>query len=203
MKCGIDEAGRGPLIGPMVMAILCGDDQTLRELHVKDSKQLTPAGRMNIYKKLKEEKHKYLIIQPSEIDSYVKLKKLNVLEENYAVELASVVPPDAEIYVDSFDVNEIRLQEKLKIRTEREIICKHKADVIYPQVSGASIIAKVIRDTEIEKLHKIYGDFGSGYPSDSRTINFVKKAIADKKDINPIVRHEWKTYRNLTRKAYF
>ena len=79
----------------------------------------------------------------------------------------------------------------------RKIICRHKADEIYPAVSAASIVAKVIRDREIEKLHEKYGDFGSGYPSDPRTINFVKNSIQNKIDIDKIVRHQWKTYKSM------
>ncbi len=58
-------------------------------------------------------------------------------------------------------------------------------------------MAKVIRDSEIEKLHDKFGDFGSGYPSDPRTVHFVENAIKDHVNIDSIVRHEWKTYKNM------
>ncbi|MEM0139423.1 MAG: ribonuclease HII [Ferroplasma sp.] len=203
MACGIDEAGRGPVIGPMVMAILCGSDKELNEIGVKDSKQLSPASRSRMFMQLESFEHRYFIISPEEIDNYVKNKKLNVLEENYAIRLASHVGNNSRIYVDSFDVNELRLQEKLIAGTGADIICKHKADEIYPQVSGASIIAKVIRDNEIEKLHKIYGDFGSGYPSDPKTVKFLNDSIKNGKDIDSIARHQWKTYKKLFNHAFF
>ncbi|KJE49613.1 MULTISPECIES: ribonuclease HII [Acidiplasma] len=198
MDCGIDEAGRGPVIGPMVMAILCSDE-SIKSLGVRDSKQLSPFQRNKLFEDLKNMENNYVIIQPYEIDNYVKKNQLNILELKYAIYLIDSVKCE-NIYVDAFDVNEIRLEDELKRRTGKNITCRHKADSIYPVVSGASIIAKVIRDSEIEKLHKIYGNFGSGYPSDPRTINFLKNAIENHMDIDGIVRKEWKTYKNLLNK---
>jgi ribonuclease HII len=199
-ECGIDEAGRGPLIGPMVMAILCGDRKELENIGVADSKKLSPRRRERLYLDLKAFKQAYVIIEPSEIDSYVEHKKLNEMEEIYAKKLISRAPEGAIVYVDSFDVNEARLQSKLRANANNEIICRHKADEIYPSVSAASIIAKVLRDREIEKLHGEYGDFGSGYPADPRTIGFVENAIKNGNNIDKIVRHQWKTYKNMLNK---
>ncbi|MCL4453951.1 ribonuclease HII [Ferroplasma sp.] len=196
-KCGIDEAGRGPLIGPMVMAVVCGNSSDLKHIGVADSKKLSPKRRESIYKELSGFMQNHIIISPAEIDSYVRDKKLNVMEEHYALQLISLLPADSVIYVDSFDVDESRLESKLQSASGREIICRHHADDIYPQVSAASIVAKVIRDSEIEKLHDKFGDFGSGYPSDPRTVHFVENAIKDHVNIDSIVRHEWKTYKNM------
>ncbi|WP_337860540.1 ribonuclease HII [Ferroplasma sp.] len=199
-ECGIDEAGRGPLIGPMVMAILCGESKTLKTLGVADSKKLSPQRRESLFIKLKDFNYNYVVISPSEIDKYVMGQRLNELEELYASKLASMAPENHVIYIDSFDVNEERLQIKLEKNTGRKIICRHKADEIYPPVSAASIIAKVTRDHEIEKLHDEYGDFGSGYPSDSRTVNFVEDALKNGINIDKIVRHQWKTWKNMLNK---
>jgi ribonuclease HII len=196
-ECGIDEAGRGPLIGPMVMAIVCGDNKSLEDIGVADSKKLSPQRREHLFAQLQSYKHNFLIINPDEIDRYVEHQRLNELEELYASKLISCAPADNIIYVDSFDVNELRLQSKLIEISKKKIVCRHKADEIYPCVSAASIIAKVIRDHEIAKLHVKYGDFGSGYPSDPRTINFVKNALKNGINIDGIVRHQWKTYKNM------
>ena len=173
-ECGIDEAGRGPLIGPMVMAVLCGDNNELKHLGVADSKKLSPERREFLYTQLAGFKQNFIIIGPREIDTYVKDKKLNIMEEIYAKKLILSLHENSRVYVDSFDVNEGRLEAKLRESTGKEVICRHHADVIYPQVSAASIIAKVVRDREIEKLHGKFGDFGSGYPSDPRTVHFVE-----------------------------
>lgn len=196
-ECGIDEAGRGPLIGPMVMAIVCGDGNDLKRIGVADSKKLSPRRREFIYSRLAGFRQKHILISPGEIDRYVKDKKLNVMEEVFALQLISSVPESQKVYVDSFDVNESRLENKLRLASGREIICRHHADDTYAQVSAASIVAKVVRDREIEKLHDKFGNFGSGYPSDPRTINFVENAIKNNINIDSIVRHEWKTYKNM------
>ncbi len=198
--CGIDEAGRGPVIGPMVMAILCGNEETIKNLGVRDSKKLSPSRRLYLYGELIKYKYKFYIISPAEIDKYVREKKLNILEEKYAMMLINHAEND--VYIDCFDTDEKRLENKLIFETKKKITCKHHADNLFPIVSGASIIAKVIRDKEISKLHEIYGDFGSGYPSDIRTINFLKNSIKTKMDINGIVRTEWKTYKNLKTQNY-
>ncbi|RLE62603.1 MAG: ribonuclease HII, partial [Thermoprotei archaeon] len=65
-------------------------------------------------------------------------------------------------------------------------------------VSAASVIAKVIRDTEVEKLSRIYGDIGSGYPSDPKTIGFLKKVLKSGV-IPPFVRRSWRTVDNILR----
>ena len=196
-ECGIDEAGRGPLIGPMVMAIVCGDSNDLKRIGVADSKKLSPSRREFIYLKLAGFKQNYVIISSGEIDTYVKDKKLNVMEELYSLQLISSFPESQKVYVDSFDVNEGRLENKLRLASGREVICRHHADDTYAQVSAASIVAKVVRDREIDKLHDKFGNFGSGYPSDPRTINFVENAIKNNINIDSIVRHEWKTYKNM------
>jgi ribonuclease HII len=196
-QCGIDEAGRGPLIGPMVMAVVCGDSNELKHLGVADSKKLSPKRRQFIYKELSGFTQNHIIISPAEIDRYVRDKKLNVMEEFYALRLISSLPVDSVIYVDSFDVDESRLESKLRSASGKEVICRHHADETYPQVSAASIVAKVIRDSEIEKLHNKFGDFGSGYPSDLRTVRFVENSIKNNINIESIVRHEWKTYKNM------
>ncbi len=203
INCGIDEAGRGPVIGPMVMAILCGDDEKIKNIGAKDSKKLSPSRREDLFNELIKYNYKYFIIEPEEIDEYVKNKKLNVMEENYAIKLIGYTENSYDIYVDSFDVNEKRLEETLKKYTLKKIICKHHADDIYPAVSGASIIAKVIRDNEIKKLHDVYGDFGSGYPSDERTVKFLEYSIKNNINIEKIVRKQWKTYKNIMYRKLF
>jgi ribonuclease HII len=98
------------------------------------------------------------------------------------------------VYVDAFDVREDRLQARMRLDSGREVICRHRADKLFPEVSAASIIAKVARDSEIEKLHEKYGNFGSGYPSDPRTVKFLEDAIRNGTNIGEIVRKKWKTY---------
>jgi ribonuclease HII len=77
------------------------------------------------------------------------------------------------------------------------IVSEHKADSKYPIVSAASIIAKVQRDQAIARLHSRYGDFGSGYPSDLKTIGFVRNLVSSRKKLPPIIRHSWDSVRRI------
>jgi ribonuclease HII len=81
-----------------------------------------------------------------------------------------------------------------------KIISSHHADRKYPVVSAASIIAKVNRDRAIEKLRKNH-DLGSGYPSDSKTMNFIKEWISQNGDLPVFVRKSWKPVKILLGKS--
>ncbi len=72
------------------------------------------------------------------------------------------------------------------------IVSEHKADRTYPIVSAASIIAKVERDSEIAKLKVKYGDFGSGYLTDDKTMVFLKRLLDTNDDYPSCVRKSWK-----------
>ena len=77
------------------------------------------------------------------------------------------------------------------------IVSEHKADSTYPIVSAASILAKVERDRIISSYHEIYGEFGSGYPTDSKTVNFVKELVRNNQELPPIIRKSWKSVRKI------
>ncbi|MHA1324316.1 MAG: ribonuclease HII, partial [Candidatus Helarchaeota archaeon] len=78
------------------------------------------------------------------------------------------------------------------------LITEHKADQNYPIVSASSIIAKVIRDRELQKLQQKYSiNFGSGYTSDKRTIDFLRTWVKIHKQFPAIVRKSWKTAKNI------
>jgi ribonuclease HII len=101
----------------------------------------------------------------------------------------------AKTYVDSCDVNPSRYQRNIRGflgQHDTRIVSMHHADRLNVVVSGASIIAKVIRDSEISKIRVQYGDIGSGYPSDKKTIRFVKDWYSQKKEIPPFARKSWK-----------
>ncbi len=210
---GVDEAGRGPVIGPLVLAIAAADSEKLdllNDLGVKDSKKLSPKTRERIFKELKKNLNffDYKIIFPAEIDLAVASKEynLNWLEAdatsfliNKAIKnLNSKGKAIKELYVDLPSTNQLAYISYLKqrIKFDIKIIAEHKADDTYLIVSAASIIAKVIRDNEIEKLRQIYGDFGSGYPADPKTQKFLKQNFK-KYDI---FRKSWKSYKKLVSK---
>jgi len=204
---GVDDAGRGPVIGPLVIAgILIRDNQipSLRSLGVKDSKLLTPAQRQKLDKEIKEiaVKYAYVDLSPAEIDKVVmarvKLHKLNLLEAQAMARVISELKPDL-AYVDASDILEERFGKQIKelLPFTVTIISEHNADVKYPVVSAASILAKVRRDQFIAKLKETYGDFGSGYPHDAKTIQFLSNWIRRYGSFPGFVRKSWKTIRAL------
>ena len=207
LVAGVDEAGRGCIIGPLVVAgVLVKEENlpVLRQLGVKDSKLLSPKKREALFTEVTRlaEKHHVVKLLPSEIDRAVeckrKLHKLNRLEAQTMTKIINVLKPD-EAYVDAADVLEERFKQHIQegLTVKAKIISRHKADKLYPVVSAASIIAKVERDKEIEALKKVYGDFGSGYLSDKKTLRFLKQWIQTHPEYPSCVRQSWKTAKQV------
>jgi len=199
--CGVDEAGRGSLLGPLVIAGVSLKRSKIRKLSsmgIRDSKKLTPAARERLYKKIIEYADDYYIarINPKTIDRSVKKHQLNSLEAKYMAKVISKLKPNIS-YVDSCDVNPKRYGKEINKMAKRgKIRSYHHADSRFVIVSAASIIAKVNRDKAIAKLRKEH-DLGSGYPSDRKTINFVSKYISNRKEIPSFVRKSWKPVQSM------
>jgi len=205
LVAGVDEAGRGCVIGPLVVAgvaIKVENLPLLTELGVKDSKLLTKKKREEMYPEIIKITENQIIIKvfPYQIDKAVlssrTLHKLNRLEAQTMAKIIEALKPD-EAYVDAADVLEHRfgnhIRECLTIKTK--IIAQHKADRTFPVVSAASIIAKVERDKEISSLKVEYGDFGSGYLTDDKTMVFLKRLLNENGDYPDCVRKSWKPAR--------
>jgi len=206
MLCGIDEAGRGPVIGPLVVAgVIFIDDSKLIKYNVRDSKKVTPKRRDILAKKIMEIALDYeiIIISASDIDDMRKIMTLNEIEVNIFGKIINKLKPDI-CFIDAVDVDDKRFRRNIMSRLsfKPEIISKHKADDIYPIVGAASILAKTIRDREIKKISedlekKLNLPLGSGYPSDPYTKKFLKKWLEKFGNLPPNVRHSWKTSQNL------
>lgn len=119
---------------------------------------------------------------------------LNRLEAWAAGSIVSTLRPSI-AYIDSPDRNVRRFAKYVSNDTGRKtrIICSTGAEKKYPAVAAASIVAKVERDKEIERLKKRYGDFGSGYPSDPKTLSSLRKWRRTSEGLPPIVRLQWRT----------
>jgi len=203
---GLDDAGRGPVLGPMVIAgVAIPEDLEwkLSAMGVKDSKLLTPYRRAKLYDEITRigDIH-HEVVSPNLIDTYVKRKKkllgLNLLEAEVMAKVIEKLKPDFAI-VDASDVNEQRFSEMIakRLPVKINVLAKHKADLKYPVVSAASVVAKVLRDRIIEELKLKYGDFGSGYAADPKTIAFLKEYYARNKAFPPITRLSWKTVKRM------
>ncbi len=205
--CGVDDAGRGSVLGPLVIAGVCIERTKLKhltEMGVRDSKQLTPLAREKLYKKIINLVDDYYItkISPTIIDRNVNKNQLNHLEARYMAKVIAKLRPNSS-YVDSCDVNPARFGREIsKLAQHGRIYSRHHADRRFVVVSAASIIAKVTRDKAIKRLRKRY-DLGSGYPSDSKTMQFVRKWIVTYNKTPQFVRKSWKPVKILMNKNRF
>ena len=157
--CGIDDAGRGSMLGPLVIAGISLEKKNLKKLTalgVKDSKKLSSKSREILYKKIIEIVDDYYIakIPPRSIDASVKKHLLNNLEAKYMAKVVSKLDADTS-YVDSCDVKPLRFGKEIsQLSDGRKIKSYHHADSKFVVVSAASILAKVTRDKSIEKSSK-------------------------------------------------
>jgi len=163
---------------------------------IKDSKLLTPKKRQILFGHVVSIAESICIcrINIEDIDFHVFRNNLNILEAEAMAITISNMKSD-KTYVDSCDVNPSRYQRTISSflkRNSTKLISMHHADKLNVVVSGASIIAKVIRDSEITKIRAKYGDIGSGYPSDKKTIKFVRQWFRQKNEIPPFARKSWK-----------
>jgi len=194
MIVGVDEAGRGCVIGPMV---ICGVGAEKMDITgIKDSKLLTPEKREKFaYIIKKNVKYYYKILTPEVIDEYTEKNRLNILEVEGFSEVIKKFDLSSKFFVDSCDVDPERFKRRImEITGEIDIVSEHKADRKYPIVSAASILAKVERDRIIKDLGY---EFGSGYPSDKRTIIFLRKWYLKNKDFPDFVRKSWDTVKKI------
>jgi ribonuclease HII len=207
LVAGVDDAGRGAIIGPLTIAGVLLEEKDLSklvELRVKDSKLLSPKRREELAVAIRKLVLKYHVekLWPAEIDVVVdskrRLHKLNRLEAQTMAKVIENLKPDV-AYVDASDVLPQRygmhIQECLSFKVQ--IISEHKADRNYPIVSAASIIAKVERDKTIGELREKYGELGSGYPSDPATIRFLEEWLRKHGSYPDFVRESWKPAKKL------
>ena len=199
--CGVDDAGRGSMIGPMVIAGISIEKKNinkLRKLGARDSKKLSPKKRDFLYKEILKVVDDYHVIRipPKTIDKYVFKHNLNHLEAQKMADVITHLKSDIS-YVDSCDVNATRFGREISDLSNRsKVKSYHHADSRFVIVSAASIIAKVSRDRSIARLNKNY-EFGSGYPSDKKSVNFVKKMVARKKPLPSSIRKSWKPVQKI------
>ena len=195
LVCGVDDAGRGSVLGPLVIAGIVIKQTKVNQLKkqgIRDSKKLTPLARERLYKKIINIVDDYYVtrISPKIIDKSVFNHSLNHLEARYMAKVISKLSPSI-AFVDSCDVNPRRFGKEIsKLTFRSKIKSYHHADSKFVVVSAASILAKVSRDRAITRLRKKY-TVGSGYPSDPKTKAFIKKSI--KRNIPlTFIRKSWK-----------
>ena len=158
-----------------------------------------------MYKKILKiiKAHKEFIIYPEEIDASVdsQISNLNKLEMIKTAQIINYLKPNkAIIDCPSPNIKKYTVELAVYLKEKPILVVEHKADVHFPEVSAASIIAKCIREEEVEKIKKKYNiEFGSGYPSDPRTQKFLEENF-HREDLKDIFRKSWMPFKNHVNK---
>lgn len=208
LTLGIDDAGRGPVIGPMVLAGCLLDEKAekeLKKLGVRDSKQLTQKRREFLAEKIKEnaETFEVSITKPGEIDGLngkaINLNHLEAIKAAWLINKINKGFKKIKVIVDCPSPNIAKwtdfLKTKIKNLSNLEISCEHKADKNHVSVSAASILAKCVREKEMALLKEKYGpEIGSGYASDATTCKFLVD-YSKKYQNDGIFRQTWSTWK--------
>ncbi|GAB6860446.1 ribonuclease HII [Haloplanus litoreus] len=196
MQIGADEAGKGPVLGPMVAAAVRGPTDAI-PTGVDDSKRLAPATREELAARLRDDAAVDVgvaTVTPARIDDpETDMNSLTVAVQAEAI--AAVVDADAVVVVDAGDVDADRFGRRVRdaLDVAVEMHAEHRADERHVHVAAASVVAKVERDARVEALADEYGDVGSGYPSDDRTRTFLAEYVAEHGRLPPCARASWAT----------
>ena len=218
-RIGIDEAGRGPVIGPLVVGALCLPEADLPLMHdagVTDSKLLSESKREELDGWIREQsiergwKFELCISQPAEIDRAMAMTNLNDHEVSLFASLARRLQVDGGgvLQLDACDVNPRRFGNNVASRLNDwpwegwSMDSRHGADLHCLAVAGASILAKVARDSAVHALSTEIGiDLGSGYPSDPVTIAALPSLIEG--DVpHDCLRWGWMTVKDVWQQVY-
>lgn len=204
---GSDEAGRGCVVGPLVVAAASFDEKDIPKLvamGVKDSKMLSPGRRKQLYPQILKVARQVSVqyIMPPQMLA----GNLNRLEIEAMARAGNMTGVQV-YYVDACDANAKRFERRLAeyINHGVLVIAEHHADSTYPSVSAASIIAKVERDEALEIIRKLainmgFPDMGSGYSSDQRTIEFLRAyAKSGSRALHDQIRQNWDTWRRINK----
>jgi ribonuclease HII len=202
---GIDEAGRGSVLGPLVVGGFCCPAERLDHLAragVRDSKELSPEERSAVYSRLADlGECRSVDLAPRTIDRYVREGGLNRLELTAFAELVRAFRPDV-AYVDACDTDAERFGRRLTTlaRTSVRIVSRHKADRDFPVVGAASVVAKVRRDAALAALRtELAEPLGTGYPSDPETQACVTRYARDGGAVPDWMRRSWETVQRVKR----
>ncbi len=209
LTIGVVEAGRGPVIGDMFIALVAipfNRLKHLKDLGVMDSKLLTPKTRLQLAPSIIEQSTATLIIAASPIE--IDLWNLNVLEwRKILAGMAALAMAIDASSVERIAIDMVRgfrenIEYVKKLYPYAEVIVEEKADRKYIEVSAASIIAKYYRDLAISGLREAYGDIGSGYPRDPRTIEWLRRAYEKYEKPPQIIRRSWSSLKYIAPKWY-
>lgn len=203
---GIDEAGRGCVLGPLVVAgfLVEGPEEALRAAGADDSKKLSATRRDKVRTALEAlGTARVRLVSARAIDA----GNLNALEEDAIVDLVVELAPDR-VILDALGpvrglANTVqRLAARWRpLGHDPEVIIEPKADANHAACGAASIVAKTTRDALLDALRPGWGPLGSGYPSDPVTRAWLAAHAASGTPWPDFVRTRWGTIEALAQGA--
>lgn len=202
---GVDEAGKGPVLGSMFVAAV--DYDVSVDVDVVDSKQMTPGERTEAAGVLRDScRYSVVEVSAAEVDDHVSGvgSSMNDLVVEAHAEALDRLDADGVAVVDASDTDEARFGRRVEVALEAavDVDARHKADEDYPAVAAASVVAKVERDRHVAEISERYGrDVGSGYPSDPVTREFLRSYVDDEGGLPPEARSSWSTSEDVLKKA--
>lgn len=199
MHVGVDEAGKGPVLGSMFVAAVRIDPAEIPE-DVDDSKRLTASRREELAETLRERAEAITVVEiPVERidDPETDMNELTV--SGHASALESAAAEGCECYLDAGDTNAVRFERRVgeRVGVDVELRAEHGADETYPVVGAASIIAKSAREEHVSTLESEYGSVGSGYPGDETTRTFLREFVREREALPSCARESWQTSRDI------
>jgi ribonuclease HII len=202
--CGVDEAGKGAVLGPLVVAgVACGSEEEAEAIGARDSKALSPKRREEIYIEIVARfRVATRILTPERIDARPRFSLNLCVARSHAAVISDLRPGVA--IVDSCDVDARRYGRTVAgfLSVPCRLLSSHGADRTHPVVGAASIVAKVLRDRAIADLAREHGEIGSGYPADPVTIAYLRDYLKRRKAPPPFARWSWETTRTLMKELH-
>ncbi|PSP79532.1 ribonuclease HII [Halobacteriales archaeon QS_1_68_20] len=217
-RVGVDEAGRGPVLGSMFAAAVRVPDTAVLPDGLDDSKELAPERREALAAELRD--HPEVAVGVAEVaparidDPETDMNSLAV--EAHATALDGIWDGDGdggpdgdgadggadarpEVVVDACDTSEARFARRVTDAVSRsvQVTAEHGADGNHDVVAAASVVAKVERDAHVAELAAEHGDVGSGYPSDPNTRAYLESYVDEHGEVPPFARSSWETCRQL------
>jgi ribonuclease HII len=198
-------------MGPLVVAaIRVTDEKALERVGARDSKVLTRKRREELFEKLEDiGQVATRMLSAEDIDEQRKTRTMNEIEMDlFGQVVKELYKKGDRVFVDAADVREEFFGQTIagSVGEDVDMTSKHKGDAIYPVVSAASIVAKVIRDRLVKEIEAwlrqtLDEPLGSGYPSDPITIEFMENWIKQEGNLPPHTRRSWETAKRLLTKV--
>ncbi len=199
MEVGVDEAGKGPVLGSMFVAAVRADPSVLPD-DVGDSKSIPAERRQELAVTIRDRAQAATVVEiPVERIDDPETDMNGLTVAGHAEALSAVTTADDSGYLDAGDTNAVRFERRVTKQADcdADIRAEHGADETYSIVGAASILAKVARERHVDTLAAEYGAVGSGYPSDPTTQEFLESFVRENGHLPACARTSWQTSRDV------